>query len=613
MKIRKLTSSITLLSLAASAAYGQTAVSPLDEIVVVANRLPISAKQLGTSLSVLTETEITSYGNSSITDVLRQLPAISVSRNGGAGSTASLRIRGEEGFRTLMFFDGLKLSDPSGTQVQTQSEHILSSGIDRIEVLRGPQGLSFGADAGGVINITSKTGSGPLKGNIDTHVGGFGTNQVSANLGGGNDSVDFYLSGSSFQTQGFNSREADSVLMDDDGYDNETFHGRVGANLSDNWRVDLVHRNVDSETQYDGCFSTTTIHDCDSSYELQASRIQARYTSQSMTHSFAYSNTDSDRAFFAAGTESFTAQGELERWEYIGKLNDLGAIDLIFGVDLEEESNNGISRDNTGYYVEALSDFSDSFFLTAGLRRDDNDDFGEHTSYRVSGAYLIDLGSNDTLKLKVSTGTGFRAPSPGEIAYNAGPFAFPPASLVNLSEEKSKGYELGVEYYAGTKLKLEAVYFDQEVEDAITFDLAGFTGYVQDVGTSSSEGVELSGEYALTSNWLLKANYTFNETEMPDGSQRILRPEQLMNVGGSYLSDDGRFSFNAFYRGSADTIDSATALEDFEVLDINARFRINEHVEIYARIENAFDEEYQEIASFFSADRASYIGVKLDF
>lgn len=605
---------LACLALCINAAQAQDSGNPLEELIVVANRVPVSAKQLGTSVSVLNEADIIAHSNVSITDIVRQLPSVGASRNGPIGSATSLRIRGEEGFRTLTRFDGIKLSDPSGPQVQPQLQHVVSSGIQRVEVLRGPQGLSFGADAGGVINITSRQGQGPLSGSIDGHGGSFGTNQLALNLGAGSDRADFYVSASSFQTEGFNARVSDTSPGDKDGYDNDSFHGRLGLNLTDQWRVDLVHRYSEGDTEFDGC--TFTINDCNSLYELEASRAQLKYSDAAMNHSFAVTQTKSDNDSLTQGQSTFTAKGELRRAEYVGQLTDLSGFDLVFGVDIEEESNNAISRDNVGYYGEFLSDFSQTLFFTAGVRVDDNDDFGQHTSFRVSSARLIDLGSNKTLKLKASAGTGFRAPSTAEIAYNSGAFATPPASNVKLSEETSQGFELGIEYFVGTQLKLEAVYFDQDVEDAIFFDLEAFSGYLQDVGNSTSSGIELIADYALSANWTVKGNYTFNETERPNGLQRIRRPEHLSNLGVSYRSDDGRLLLNAFYRSSANAIDGNTvlvALDNFGVVDVNARYQLHPNVEIYARIENAFDENYQEINGFNSALRGSYVGAKLSF
>ena len=105
---------IRLLALAISAVSlsigvsAQTDSNPLQEIIVTSSLVPIPLRQIGTSVSVITEDEINAHGNISLVDVLRQQPAIGSSNNGGAGKTTALRIRGEEGFRTLTVFDGLR-------------------------------------------------------------------------------------------------------------------------------------------------------------------------------------------------------------------------------------------------------------------------------------------------------------------------------------------------------------------------------------------------------------------------------------------------------------------------------------------------------------------------
>ena len=109
--------------------------------------------------------------------------------------------------------------------------------------------------------------------------------------------------------------------------------------------------------------------------------------------------------------------------------------------------NGADDRDNSGVYAEVLSDFSERWFITLGFRQDDNEDFGEFTSYRLSSAYLIDLGGN-TLKLKGAVGRGFRAPSLYEISYNEGPWASPPAAGLPANAEQSSGFEFGFEYSA---------------------------------------------------------------------------------------------------------------------------------------------------------------------
>ena len=440
-------SNISLLAVAVSAFYfapavsGQTDSSPLQEIVVTSSLVPIPLRQIGTSVSVITEDEINAHGNISLVDILRQQPAIGSSNNGGAGKTTALRIRGEEGFRTLTVFDGIRLLDPSGTQMGSAIEHILSDGIARMEILRGPQGLAYGADAGGVVNISTRPLEDSMSANMDAQMGEFGTEQFAGNISGKSDTLGYFFSATNYETDGYNTRKSDTLLADDDGYENTTLHGRIEFQLNDNWRIDFVHRDVDGDSEFDGCFSGTTVHDCSSKFELSANRGSVEYNSVNFNHSFAVSNTETDRKNFALGVSSFTANGELERMEYVGSATNLPGFDLVWGIDHEEASNNGVSRDNEGYFIEYLSEFSDNFFLTAGLRHDENDDFGTNTSHRISAAYLVDWSNNAVLKFKGALGTGFRAPSPFEIAYNSGSFAFPPASLISLSQEESDGWE----------------------------------------------------------------------------------------------------------------------------------------------------------------------------
>ena len=591
--------------------------SPLEEIVVTSSLVPQPLRQVCTSVSVLNKAEIEAHGNVSLVDILRQMPAIATSNAGGAGKSTSLRIRGEEGFRTLTIFDGIRLSDPASTQIGSQLQHLMSDGIGRVEVLRGPQGLAYGADAGGVVNISSLSGEQGFFANMDAQAGELGTERFSGNIGGGNDKVDYFLSVSDFETDGYNTRQSDNVLKDDDGYSNTTVHGRVGFALTENLRVDLVHREVDGDVEFDGCYAGTTVHDCTSDFELKASRVALKYSSDNFSHTLAYSNTENDRENFALGVSSFTANGELKRWEYLGSATNLPGFDLVYGMDIEEASINGDGRDNDGFYLEYLSDFSDNIFLTAGIRHDDNEDFGTNTSHRVGAAYLIDLDNTGTIKFKGSLGTGLRAPSPFEIAYNSGSFAFPPASLVSLDKEESEGYEFGIEYVLGHRIHLEAVYFDQEVENAIFFDLAGFSGYLQDVGASTSKGVEITANLQVTDNLRLTSNYTYNDTERPNGEQRLRRPKDLVNIGLAYSAFNNRMDINGFYRMSRNAIDEVfgtqVELDDFEVVDISASYRITDTYTVYARLENVFDEDYEEIIGFNSPDRAAYIGFKYNF
>ncbi len=598
-------------------ALAQSTASRLEEIVVVANRAPVPLREIATSVSSLNQAEINSHGNFALTDVLRQLPAIATSNAGGAGQPTSLRIRGEEGFRTLTLIDGIRVSDPSTPQISPQFDQILSNQISRVEILRGPQGLSYGADAGGVVSIHSSAPQSGLQATFDIQSGSRDSKQLGAALSGADERVDYAIALTSFETAGLNSRVSDSLLADRDAYDNDTAHGRIGFKLNEQLRLTAVHRQVEASSEYDGCYAGTTVHDCLADYEMQASRIALDYSGATVTHSLAWSGTQTNRQNYALGKPAFAAKGELQRWEYLGSVNNLSAVDLLFGADQEKAESGHSSRNNTGYFVEVLSDFSEQLYLSAGVRHDDNDDFGGNNSYRLSAAYLVDIGSDATLKLRSSYGSGFRAPSPFEVEYNSGPYAYAPAAQVTLAQETSEGFEIGMLYLSNRNWQAELVYFDQQIEDAIYFDLARYSGYLQERGNSLSKGVEFSSSLSVTEQVELFGNVTYNDTERSDGRQRIRRPQQLGNVGLAYNNSNDRLHLAAYYRISRNAIDevfgTVQALDDFAVLDLSVSYQLNKRTTLIARLENALDEHYAEITDYRTPGRSSFIGLRLGF
>jgi len=614
----------TLLAMAAvtpwqAAAQNSPSKDKLEEIIVTSSRIPMPLREIGTSVSVITEEEISRLGFNSLYDILRTQPGVAVSNTGGAGSPTSLKIRGEEGFRTLMLLDGIDISDTSSPQVGPRIEQLLSSGVQRVEILRGPQGLLYGADAGGVVNITTLAPQDGFGGEVSGEGGRYGTQQFAGNVGGGNDIVDFNLSGADYKTDGFNSRTDDDTLQDDDGYDNTTAHGRFAWNASDNLRLGLAVHDIDATNDYDECYDADgeRTDRCENDYQQQAWRVQGDYELGRFNHQLFYSDSDTDRNFYSNGASTFKPQGTLERSGYLGSFADGDALKLVYGVDLQSESMDDGSfdtdTDQNGYYLEYQGGFNDHFFMTTGARIDDNDDFGTHTTYRVSGAYLIDLYGGE-LKLKSTYGTGFRAPSLYELAYNNGPFAYPPAQGTQLSEEESEGFDLGLSWSTASGLYLEAVYFDQTVNDEIYFDLVDYSGYLQSNGDSKSKGVELVGQAPLFSNLWLSSNYTYNETETNSGANRIYRPKQLANLGVSWKPMAERLVLGLFVRMSRDAegLDGED-LDNYEVVDFTASFNVVGGLDVYGRVENLLDEDYEEVPTYNTSGVAAYAGLRYSF
>jgi vitamin B12 transporter len=476
----------------------------------------------------------------------------------------------------------------------------------------------YGADAGGIVNIITRSGGDGFDGHVSAEGGRYDTRQLGADLAGGNEVVDFALSAADYSTGGFNARADDTVLRDDDGYDNTTMHGRIGWNATDTLRLELVARDVSGEGEYDNCFgSEGRSDDCENEYDQSAWRVAAELAADAFSHQLAYVVNETERQFYTEGLAAFGSEAELEKWSYLGRFQGGDTLSLVYGVDLQSETmDDGFirhQRDQDGYYLEYQGSHLDDLYLTAGIRYDDNEDFGSHTTYRVSAAYVITMGSGE-LKLKGAYGTGFRAPSLYEIVTNDSPWAFPPASAVELQEEDSEGYDLGVVWANPDGLYLEVTYFEQAVENEIYYDLEFFSGYLQGDGETESSGIELVADVPLLDSLFFTGNYTYNDTEQSSGGQRARRPEHLANLGVTWRALDERLVLGLTVRGSYDSVDvDGSSLDDYEVVNLNASYDLTDSLNLYGRVENLLGADYEEVPNYNSPGAAAYAGVRYSF
>lgn len=617
--INKITTAV-LVALTSGSAFAASENSRLEETVVTSSRVPIPLREVGTSVTVVTKEDIQIRGFSTVADVLRQEPSITVSNNGGVGKNTELGIRGERGYRTKLYIDGMDVTDTSTPQAGPSFSHLSSAGVERIEILRGPQGMMYGADAGGVISISTQRATLGSHGSVSAEYGRYGTAQFAGNIAGGNELVDFSMIASSFETDGFNTRTTDPAPKDKDGYENQTLHIRAGVNITDSLRAELVGRSVEGDNEFDSCSLPVTFDstdDCTNDADQKSWRAALSYSGDTFNHALSYNKHSSDREFFSAGQSTFATEGEIEKVEYLSSWNPQEELSLVFGAELEnqalDDGADDVDRDQKAVFLEYQGSYSDQLFVTAGARYDDNDDFGSETTYRLSAAYLIDVAAGE-IKLKGSFGSGFRAPSLSEIAFNKGFNAFPPASNVVLSAETSEGFEVGAGYYGDAGWFVEAVYFDQRTEDEIFFDLADFSGYLQGNGESTSEGLELIAELPVGEIVTITANYLYNDTETPDGIQRLRAPENLGNLGLRITPMDGKLTLNANVRISSDRANERDAsVDDYEVLDISASYQVNKTIEVFGRIDNVTDEDYEEIPTYNTSGAAGYAGVRFTF
>ena len=164
----------------------------LGNVIVSATKTPAYQNEVGASTTVITSKELSGVANKSVYEILKQVPGVSVDSTGSFGGAVSVNIRGAKRGQTLVMIDGVEVYDPMAVSKDFDFAHLMSTNIERIEVVRGPQSTLYGSDAmAGVINIITKKGQGPAKVQSMVEFGSHNTFLESIGISGSENKIDF--------------------------------------------------------------------------------------------------------------------------------------------------------------------------------------------------------------------------------------------------------------------------------------------------------------------------------------------------------------------------------------------------------------------------------------
>ncbi|WP_447954312.1 TonB-dependent receptor plug domain-containing protein [Sphingopyxis chilensis] len=642
-------SSICLAAVAASSAAAaedapsaHAVAADGDSIIVTATRAPLALDEVPSSITVLDKEAIDRAQDIGVTELLLRTPGISISRNGGYGTSTSLRIRGAESEHSVVVIDGVKLNDPSSTGGGFNFTNLLAGDISRIEVLRGPQSILWGSQAiGGVVNIVTASPEKALEGSFDLEAGSRQTVSARAAVGGRTGPLSWRLGGQRFTTDGISSHAEAFGGTERDGYRNSNVSGRAELALADNVSAEVHGTYSSGRVEFDGFNTDSNDYGLNKefvgyaglNFDLAGGRFRNRIA-------FAY--TDTNRDNFnpdRARPRSFEADGANKRWEYQGSFDVSARITAIFGV--ENERSDFRSRSPSASLGTPLPDFVrgkaeitsvygqlgvepvDGLTLNGGVRYDDHDRYGGQTLFAAGGVWRLSTGT----VLRASYGEGFKAPGLYQL--------FSEYGNVGLDPEEAHGWEAGIEQHLlGRKLVVGATWFDRTTTNQIIYNgcstpstdplctVPGINpptprfGYYLNVARSEAHGVE--GSAALTLGALtVDGNYSWIASEDRSaganfGNWLPRRPRYTANASASYGFGFG-LELGAALRWSGKSYDNASnaqRLGGYTLVDLRAEVALSDAVKLFARAENIFAEHYMTAYRYGSLGRSIYAGIR---
>lgn len=591
--------------LSTSAAVSQEAgIFTLDEIIFSAGLAEIEEERTGVSVEVLTEEAVEDASVVQLSDALETLPGVNITQNGPLGTSTTLRIRGLNGNYIPVLIDGIDVTDPSSTQTNFNFGPLNTMGLGRVEVLYGSQSAIYGSEAiGGVISISSLAA--PEENGTELRYalegGSYDTWRGMLGIGTRFDRGELSFSINRVTTDGFSAQDENNGNTEADGFDSTAINFAGAYDLTDSVTIGASAIVQDSYVNFDNFNSESLTNS--STTNLRGARIFAELDGATVDHEFAIQYSETLRRFPTYATTTY--EGTRTGLSYLGQAELSATQALSFGA--EHVSETYFSGGNTSYltadywigsaFAEYTNNLTPDLDLSLSARFDEHSQFGGNTTGRAALAWRA--GPNTVVR--ASLATGFRAPSLNEMF---GPIG----ANANLNPERSRSAEIGVEHdFGGAQLGFAV--FRTDIDDLINYVN---NAYNQVAGTTTSEGFELTSEIAISNAVSFFGNYTYTDARNQANMQlsRVPRHDLTLGLSGEWQNDwSGQFTM----RHVADRLDGAVEMSRYTVSDLTVARQVNDAAEIYLRVDNLFDKEYQTTRGYGTSDRAFYFGIRGTF
>ncbi|MBL4576195.1 MAG: TonB-dependent receptor [Opitutaceae bacterium] len=414
------------------------------------------------------------------------------------------------------------------------------------------------------------------------------------------------------QSKGFSIEDPSigPAWADNDGYENTSFSTKLGYEIGENTELFFLAYYIDSYAEFDPgnpawIFGTPNADNYSENEQLFA-KIGSKFQfSDNWDSQISFAHTDVDSTSYS-GT-AYQSNGDRFEfdWQNTIEINDRWTVVTGAEYQLEDNRSDIGDRDNKSYYLENVFSLSDQLDWTLGGRYDDNSAYGNETTWRTSFSYQIE---NIDTRIHSSYGTSFQAPSFYQL-FN------PTYGNTSVIAESGKGWDFGIQKtFSEGKFVLHSTLFGYEVDDKINFSFATFKYGNEEF--YESKGIESSASWQFCDALQLTAVHTYSDANYSDGTEAERVPRNVYSLNANWLGLENKLGINAniFHASSQFSLrGDSTKQPGYTVVNLATQYQLSERYELWARIDNLFDTDYQEIKNFQSPGIAFYTGIRLDF
>ncbi len=621
---------ITLSYILLGALSLQASTIDLEKVTVTtATKSPQNIQNITSNVDVILSEEIQDRGYNTISDALRAHAGIAMTNNGGLGKATSIFVRGFDSKRVLVLVDGVRYNDPASVG-GAHFEHILMENVEKIEIVKGAQSGIWGADASaGVINIiTKKATKEGLGATLFAEYGSYNTIKYGLNSSYKQNNFDTSLDVERLTSDNFTTKVPAGADMDDfedDNYENTTANLKLGYNISDKDRVEAFFNYIDTDSEYDGYDKNATkaANDTKSKATLKEQFYGLSYTrSEGKNSTKIYANrSDFSRDNISAfGTSPFDGSvdevGLNTAIDYTKDGHFTAGVDyknFTHTLDLSQTYGTHDYHDksyaNTGIFLSNSNTFKalsagDTIFSQA-LRYDDFDNFDNKFTYKLG---LKHFHKNiEGFWTSANYATAYNVPSLYQLFH-------PKYGNKDLNPEETTSYDITANYKG-----FGVTYFHSDIDDMIEYkmtDPATYAGgYFNIAGKSTLSGVEVAYANTLRDVPLSYSfNYTYLKAEDRDGKKLARRPKNSANLTLDYFLERAHLGTQVSYTGkrtkSKYDANPSVEYDAYTLVDVTADYDLLPALNIYARVNNLLDKEYESVSGYATAQRAYYLGFR---